>query len=144
MNIPIIISIIGVIVALIAGLLIDRQKRVNRLNNSIQKTINSITKGKGRNCKVAILEDFPEHDRLAMELLPYLLFSGRRKTERAWENYKDWYETIDQAQKQDMLNILGADIQSEIETTVLHLTNLLKKKIVTTNHWSGRCTAAQF
>ena len=128
MSIPIIVSIIGIIVAIIAGILIDRQKRVNSLNNSIQKTINSITKGKGRNCKVAIIEDFHEHERLYIELLPYLTFFGRCKTERAWENYKDWYKTIDQAQKQDVLNILGADSQSETEITVLHLINLLKKR----------------
>jgi hypothetical protein len=120
--------IIGIATATIAlsAILIERQKRLHSFNAAIQKTIDSITE-RGRNCKVAVLEDFPDHERLFMELKPYLLFLKRSKTDKAWENYKGWYKTIDQAQKQNVLNILGADSQSEIDTSIYHLKGLLKK-----------------
>jgi hypothetical protein len=83
---------------------------------------------KGRICKVALLEDFPEHKRLFIDLHPYLIFFGRCKTERAWDNYKNWYKEINQAQKECVLNVLGADSQSEINITVQCLTSLIKKR----------------
>jgi hypothetical protein len=127
LNPAIIITIGGVLVAAASGFLIERQKRVQRFNYSVKKTIDSITEEE-RNCKVAVFEDFPEHERLFMELLPYLLFFGRRRTQIAWENYIGWYKTINQAQKQSALNILGADHQSEINTTIQHLVGLLKTR----------------
>jgi hypothetical protein len=127
LNAAIIIAISGVLVAAASGFLIERQKRVQRFNYAVQKTIDSITEEE-RNCKVAVFEDFPEHERLFMELLPYMLFFGRRRTQIAWENYIGWYKTINQAQKQSALNILGADRQSEIDTTIQHLVGLLKKR----------------
>ncbi len=126
MNLTIAISIAALVV-LISGLLIERQKRVLRFNQAIQKTIATI-KEDGRNCKVAIFEDFPDHEKLIGALLPYLLFFGRHKTETAWVNYKNWHKAINQAQKQNIFSIFGADWQSEIDSTTSCLTALLKKR----------------
>lgn len=126
MSLPIAISIAGLVVALVSGLLIERQKRVSRFNQAVQETIDTIREG--RSCKVAVLEDFPEHEKLVRELLPYLLFFGRRKTETTWKTYRNWYKTIVQAQKQNIFSAFGADWQSEIDSTISCLEALLKER----------------
>lgn len=123
MTLGIIIAIIALFVAAASGFLIKRQSLIIKLNRSIQKTLDSIKQG--RNCKIAIIEDFHEHERLALDLLPYLLFNSRSRTESALRNYNDLYN---KKYQDNILNLLGADWQSEIDEILKHLTALIKKR----------------
>lgn len=125
MNISVAISIASIIAIVIYIVLMERRIRVRRLNRAIQDTINSIEKGKS--CRGAIFEDFPTHEQLVMNLLPFLLFLDRRRTEMAFRNYRIWYKTIDVAHIQTVAGIFGPDSQGEINATLKCLENLKKK-----------------
>ena len=118
----IIIPLTALIVGVASTILIKRQSRVNDLNRSVQNTIESIQNG--RNHKVAIIEDFADHERLANDLLPYLLFGSRRKTEQAIENYRAYRKNIDEL---GPATLFASEVRPEVDNTIEHLKRIRKK-----------------
>lgn len=116
--VAIIIGVAGIAVG--SGVFVQRRKRRFALIDSIRSTRQSIQNG--RQVKMAMLEDFPTHKRFVSDLRPYLLRT--KKIDRAMRQYEEWFNTIRKAAERSPLNILGADVQSEIDTTLGHLDNL--------------------
>jgi hypothetical protein len=111
------VTLIGIVIGCITISTIYIEKRRHRLNlsESIFATIKSIKKG--RNCKVAVLEDFPVHKKLSMALMPYLVFK-KKSFARIFSEYEGWHETIKDASKRNQLAPFGADWQEEIDFTM--------------------------
>ena len=122
MSLGIVIAIAAIIIAATSGFLIKRQSCINNLNRFVQNTIESVNGG--RNHKVAIGEDFAEHEGFVLALLPYLLFASRRRTEQALKNYSGYHKAIKQL---GPATFLGSTVRSEIDVAINHLQSLKKK-----------------
>jgi len=111
------VTIIGIVIGCIAIATIYIEQRRQRLNLSeaISATIKSIKKG--RNCKVAVLEDFLVHKKCSLALMPYLVLK-KKSFARIFSEYEGWYETIKEASNHDPLTSFGADWQIEIDFTM--------------------------
>ena len=110
------IGCVGICVACI-----ERNRHRLYLKEAILGTIKSIREG--RNCKVAVLEDFPEHKDLITNLRPYVMFKKRRFIQ-ALSEYEAWHDTIKQASRRSAIISFGADLPGEREhaaSTVSHL-----------------------
>lgn len=117
--VAIIIGLAGIAVGSVL-FFVQRRKRRFALIDSIRSTRQSIQNG--HQVKMAMLEGFPTHKLLVSDLRPYLLRTMR--IDQAMHQYEEWYNTIRKAAENSPLNILGADCQSEIDTTLDHLDNL--------------------
>jgi len=73
---------------------IEKERHRLYLKEAILDTIRSIEKG--RNCKMAVLEDFPEHKNLITNLRPYTMLRKRRLMQ-ALSEYEAWYDSVKQA-----------------------------------------------
>ena len=124
-TIAIIIGLAGLIAG--SGVFVERRRRKIDILEAIDTTIHSIRSR--RQIKMAVLEDFPNHKRLVLRLLPCLL--RKWKIEEATKQYEQWYRTISEAGEKNPMNIFGADWKSEVDITLGHLENL-KKAIKTT------------
>jgi len=116
------VTILGILVGLgfMSGLIIERRKRQQLLIGALHDTIQSIRKG--RQVKLAVLEDFPSHKHLFEELRPYLIC--RSQISKTMHQYEQWHEVIRKAGERSVLNILGTDWESEIDRTIAHLEHL--------------------
>ena len=122
-----IVTVIAIIIGLAgliggAGTFVERRRRKIDISEAIDATMQSIRSG--RQIKMAVLEDFPNHKRLVSRLRPYVFRKAR--IEEATKQYEQWYRTIREAGEKSPINILGADWKSEVETTIAHLKNLKK------------------
>jgi len=116
--IAIVVGVIGVFTGI--GTLTERSKRRFAALEAISKTIESIQSG--RQAKMAVLEDFPDHKRLALCLRPYLI--RKAKIDQAIKKYQQWYDDVRKMAEKNPTLVLDKDHEFEIETTIAHIQSL--------------------